>query len=170
MKLLVLLAVFGCGSKDAGGGGKKAADIPPPFTVKVNKVEKLDVVAPNETYLKNGLGKKPPAGKVWICVQLSVTNIGGTSRIATYGDGTTHKVMNYLPPSQLIDAKGTATQVSVDAAGSYNPESWRSDLGDVGANETKKKDDCFAVDPANATGMKLVYDDEWKLTVDLPNP
>lgn len=149
--LVVALALAaGCDSKKSGGGGGGGGakeERPAPFEVKVNKVEQLELVAPNKTYVEQGLGKKPPAGKIFVCVQSAVTNKSDQPET--------------LPGPNLVDGKGTKVEVSMTAAGSYLPEDWKADMtpAKVDPGTTLKRNDCFEVATDATTGMSLSFVD-----------
>jgi hypothetical protein len=162
--LVVALALTAaCDSKKSGGGNTAKEERPAPFEIKVNKVERLEVVAPNKTYLEQGLGKKPPAGKIFVCVQSTVTSKSDQPES--------------LPGPILVDGKGTKVEVSMTAAGSYLPEDWPADTkpAKIDPGASLKRNDCFEVTTDATTGMAVSYVDTgwgpkfkpWRTTVTL---
>jgi len=147
--LAVALALTACDSKKRGGGGAKE-ERPAAFEIKVNKIEKLEMVAPNQTYVDQGLGKKPPAGKIFVCVQSTVTNKSDKPET--------------LPAPTVTDGKGAKVELSMTAAGSYMPEDWKAD-GMIPKHEpgtSVKRADCFEVATDATTGMTLnLVDTGW---------
>ena len=144
-----LAPVAACDSKKDGAGSSGGAkeERPAPFEVKVNKVEQLEMVAPNKTYVEQGLGKKAPDGKVFVCVQYAVTNKSDKPES--------------IPAPELTDGKGAKTKVSMTAAGSYMPEDWKTDLGGpkIEPAQSNKRADCFEVPTDATTGMSLGFVD-----------
>ncbi len=167
----LLLALAPACDKDEDA--KEEGPIDPPFAVTVHKVEVLDEVAPNETYLKNGLGTKAGEGKTFVCVQYEVTNEGGAeARTVGAEDGLKVKVSG-LPLPKVVGPTGTETEVSVPAAGGYQPADWKTEMGDVEPGKTAKKKNCFAVAQGETEGLKMVHTDKvdgrsWTLEVALP--
>lgn len=159
-----------CSNDPPGGAADKGAadkggERPAPFTVEVRKVERKTMVAPNKTYEENGLGKKPAAGKVFLCVQYTVRNTGSEAES--------------IPSPRLVDGAGAEVEVSVAAAGSYQPEDWKAEIvsGKLDAGKDNKRADCFEVAEGAASGAKLLLADSgwgkqkgYKLSVDLPAP
>jgi hypothetical protein len=169
---LVLALPVGCdkGEPDNKEGAAEAeGSQEPPFEVKVAKVEVLDEVAPNQTYLDNGLGKKAGEGKTFVCVQYEVTNKGGAEAREAGAEGRMKVKVSALPPAKVVDPDGTETQVSVAAAGSYQPADWKTDRGDVEPGKTAKKADCFEVAKGKTNALELVFDGRsWSTKTALP--
>ncbi|MBA3547110.1 MAG: hypothetical protein H0T76_11550 [Nannocystis sp.] len=167
LALLVSPLTLACSKGPPGEGSdaaEKGGDRPAPFSVEVRKVERKTMVAPNKTYEENGLGKKPAAGKVFLCVQYTVTSIG--------------KEPESLPSPTVTDGKGAEVTVSVAAAGNYQPEDWKAEIGGgkVEPGKALKQAQCFEVAEGATSGAKFTLADTgwgpkhkaWKLTVDLP--
>ena len=148
-----LMVVAACGNKSGDGQGSSGGskeERPAPFEAKVNKVEKLESVATNPTYAAQGLGKKAPDGKVFVCVQWTLTS--KSDQPETY------------PGPTLSDGKGATLSLSTTAAGNYMPEDWHYDSVPAKAEPGKayKQTDCFEVAKDATTGMKLqVVDTGW---------
>lgn len=166
LALALVPSAAACGKKgeEEAGASAKAGDgeAPPPFEVRVHKTEKLALVAANKAQEEAGLGKTPADGKTWVCVQYEVTSTADEPT----GWG----------PAMLVDGKGTENEVSVTAAGSYQPADWKTDRGldKVEPGATSKRADCFEVDQDATQGMKLKATRSgwgkrkgWSLTVDL---
>lgn len=172
----LLVVLGGCAKKGAGeAGGAPAVS---PFAVTVHKVEKLDVVAPNQTYIDQGLGKRAGAGKTFLCVQYEVKNVGGAQATTAGAPGRLQVSVSALPSPTIVNAKGVKTDISINAAGAYMPADWPADLGDVAPGATAKRADCFVVAADATAGLKLVFEGDsptgqgpgWKTSVDLPSP
>ncbi len=159
-RLHVCCLLFALGlACDKGEGAKQEENQGPieaPFALKVHKVEVLDEVAPNETYLKNGLGIKAGDGKTFVCVQYEVTNEGGAEARTAGAEGRLKVKVSALPLPHVVGPTGTQTEVSVQAAGSYQPADWKADSGDVEPGKTAKKSNCFAVAQGETDGLKMV--------------
>ncbi|MBV1857842.1 MAG: hypothetical protein KUG77_05470 [Nannocystaceae bacterium] len=160
---------------DDGNADKPVAKGPidAPFEVKINKVEVLDEVAPNKTYLENGLGKKAGPGKTFVCVQYEVTNTGGAKSREAGAEGRMKVNVSALPLPKVVDPGGVETDVSTEAAGSYQPADWETKTGDVEPGKSAKKADCFAVAKDKTDGLKFrlsgdVEQQPWTLEVPLP--
>ncbi|MBN1769684.1 MAG: hypothetical protein JXB32_00365 [Deltaproteobacteria bacterium] len=163
LNLIVLAGVMalggGCGKKSDGGGA--AAEEPAPFEYVSHKVERLQVVAPNQTYIDQGLGVSAPEGHVFVCVQYAVTNRGTEA--------------SYPELAQLRDAKGALHEPSVQAAGSYQPPDWTEHVsGKLEPGATSQETACYDTPTDAAEGsLALVIEKQpwgkhkgWK--VELP--
>jgi len=160
--LSVVLLIASCSKKSDSGGGGAKEERPAPVEIKIHKVEKLELVAPNQTYIDQGLAKKPAAGKIFVCVQYEATSKSDKPET--------------LPPPNLTDGKGAKIDVSSNAAGGYLPADWERDpLGKLEPGKTIKRADCFEVATDATTGMSLGYVDTgwgpkfkpWHLSVPL---
>lgn len=157
---VLLTLLVACGSKKAASVDEER---PAPFEVKVNKVEQLASVAANKTYAEQGLGKQAPDGKVFVCVQYTVTNKGDKPET--------------LPAPLVTGGNDMQVRVSMTAAGNYAPEDWKADtgVGKIEPGQSVKRADCFEVAKDATTNMALGFIDTgwgpkhkpWKLSAKL---
>ena len=181
MKLIIAIgscaALAGAGCKNNDAHSRRAekaieaasagASAPPPsFEITAPRVILADEVAPNATYVKNGLGSKAGAGNTFACVELHIKNSG--SKPAPAG------------APKLAGSDGAQVVLDTSAAGN-TPDAWKPGFkpfkaGPIDPGATLDALHCYKVPTTVAQGkLQLVFDEAgwgdtgpFKKTIELP--